>query len=106
MYCSVSNDPANKSDLLGLVEVWFERNAQERLVYPVSGEWSQPDGFGAGSWTETSDTTSGDKSITGYIHVWSGPRAGGICNTTAGTLLTPGYGLHESRTPDIARSVL
>jgi len=84
VYCFVSNDPADRLDKLGLLEVWFERNRRHPIYGPIAGgAWSQPRGFGEGAWTET------DTSLANWIHLWSGPAASGICNSIDGTLPTP-----------------
>jgi RHS repeat-associated protein len=85
----VSNNPLNQVDLLGLVEVWFEKNRRRGISGPVAGgEWSQPGGigrnnYGEGRWRER------DTSLANWIHLWSGPEPGGICNSISATLPYP-----------------
>ena len=96
LYRFVGNDSINKWDMFGLLEVWFEQNERRLVSGPMAGgEWSQPRGFGEGVWTQT------DASNMSWIHLWSGPAAGGICNSIAGTLTYPDSpGDHKNTNPN------
>ena len=83
LYAIAHNDVIGKVDFLGLLDVWFVPNARSLPGLLISGPWSQPDGFGEGYFADYG--TSADS----WIHLWSGPHDGGICNSIEGTLPYP-----------------
>jgi len=89
-YHFVANNPANAYDFFGLLDVSFVKNKRTIPGTIISGEWSQPDGFGTGDW----DTRSSVNILENRIRLWSGSADGGICNSIEGTLpLPPQYHL-------------